>query len=251
MRERALKVFTQYLLKSFTTIAIYFGLTLHSFANTNQISAICDVAAQKISVESGVPLNVLRAISLTETGRVQEGSLQPWPWTVNMEGVGKWFKTYNDAKAYVDDNFARGARSFDVGCFQINYRWHHQAFTSVEHMFEPMANARYAAKFLSQLYDEFGSWPRAAGAYHSRTPKYAKKYVARFNRIRKNLEPIALPVELAENQPDTPKEPTLRVNSFPLLQRGHRGQMASLVPLGQSSGARLIDISNTSARPVD
>ena len=54
-------------------------------------------------------------------------------------------------------------------------------------MFEPRPNALYAAKFLLELYREKGNWSGAAGAYHSRTPKYAEKYEARFNRFRNGL----------------------------------------------------------------
>ena len=62
---------------------------------------------------------VLKAISLTETGRKTGGQFRPWPWTVNMEGTGHWFDTLDEARAYVSREFKRGARSFDVGCFQI------------------------------------------------------------------------------------------------------------------------------------
>lgn len=239
----------RYLIK-FIAIAITpYLFPLVAKANNPQISAICERAAQQVSTETGVPLSVLRAITLTETGRNKGGSFQPWPWTVNMEGLGKWFDNYEQAKRYVDTHYKRGARSFDVGCFQLNYRWHHQAFSSIDEMFEPLANARYAARFLSELYDEFGSWPKAAGAYHSRTPKYAKKYTARFNRIRDNLEaPPA--VELAVVETPKPESPPARVNRFPLLQRGTSGQMASLVPLGLR-GNRLIDVANSSAKPVN
>jgi soluble lytic murein transglycosylase-like protein len=75
-------------------------------------------------------------------------------------------------------NHARGARSYDVGCFQINYRWHGQHFASLDQMFDPDANAAYAARFLSELYAEFGDWSRAAGAYHSRTPVLSPRSTA-------------------------------------------------------------------------
>lgn len=239
----------RYHLNLFAVAVISFFLPLNASANNSQTSAICERVAQQVSTETGVPLSVLRAITLTETGRNKGGSFQPWPWTVNMEGLGKWFENYEQAKTYVDTHYKRGARSFDVGCFQLNYRWHNQAFSSIEEMFDPLSNARYAAKFLSELYDEFGSWPKAAGAYHSRTPKYAKKYTARFNRIRDNLEaPPA--VELAVVKTPQPEKPPARVNRFPLLQSGTPGQMASLVPLGLK-GNRLIDVANSSAKPVN
>lgn len=243
-------MFFRLLSKSLLLVFVFNSLAISAFSEPRRVSDICEHAAQKAAAESGVPLSVLRAISLTETGRKSDGQFEPWPWTVNMEGVGKWFDTYDDAKKYVDRHFERGARSFDVGCFQINYRWHHQAFTSIEQMFEPLANARYAAKFLSELYDEFGNWSKAAGAYHSRTPKYANKYISRFNRIRKNLSP-PLPVEFAELQQDQEQSPPNRINNFPLLQPGGQGQLASLVPLGQTANARIIDINSSRARPVN
>ncbi len=165
------------------------GATI-AFASANQsTAALCDLAARHAARDHGVPLDVLRTITRTETGRGGKNGLQPWPWTVNMEGAGKWFETEDEARSYVFAHFKRGARSFDVGCFQINYRWHGQAFDSIDQMFDPVENAQYAALFLKQLFAEFGDWSKAAGAYHSRTPTYANKYSARFDRIRSGLGP--------------------------------------------------------------
>lgn len=149
--------------------------------------SVCDRVAMEAARKTGVPYDVLSAITRTETGRQGGDGFAPWPWTVNMEGVGQWFATKNEALAYVFANFKRGARSFDVGCFQINYRWHGDAFRSIEDMFDPELNANYAAEFLAQLFDETGDWTKAAGAYHSRTPEFANRYEARFERIRQSI----------------------------------------------------------------
>ncbi len=150
-------------------------------------SDLCDAAAAEAARRTGVPLSVLSAIALTETGRKHAGSFRPWPWTVNMEGAGHWFDTPEAALNYVDQAHARGARSFDVGCFQINFKWHGAAFASFGQMFDPLANALYAAGFLGDLYAETGSWSLAAGAYHSRNAEFADRYRARFDRIRLSL----------------------------------------------------------------
>ena len=213
-----------------------------------RISAICDHAASRAAAESNVPIDVLRAITRTETGRGGKSGLEPWPWTVNMEGAGKWFETEAEAKAYVEAHFQRGARSFDVGCFQINYRWHHQAFESLNDMFDPMTNARYAAKFLQDLYKEFGSWTKAAGAFHSRTPKYADRYVARFNRIRSDLTPMTVVASLPERRVTTFSAPrpliagrrTTALISAP--SGATSAALGSLVPLSGGSGQALIAI---------
>lgn len=154
-----------------------------------EVAAICDAAA-RAGAETGLaPLPILRALTRTETGRKLEGALRPWPWTVNMEGAGFWFDTRAEALAFVRERHARGARSFDVGCFQINYRWHGEAFDSIEEMFDPGENARYAARFLGDLKAEGGDWRAAVGKFHSRTPKYANKYKARFDRLLASLGP--------------------------------------------------------------
>lgn len=197
--------------------------------------ALCEAAARKAAARTGVPYDVLMAISLTETGRKRDGRFQVWPWTVNMEGKGVWFDDPDSAKAYVYENYKRGARSFDVGCFQINYKWHGQNFASIEEMFQPEPNALYAARFLADLYREKGSWSAAAGAYHSRTKTHADRYAGIFDRHLARLSggtpqpaPAATPVTLVQ-----------RVNLYPLLKPGAtQAGMGSLMPLqptGQGS----------------
>ena len=230
--------------------ALIISAFLVSPAVASQVAEICDSAAEVAAREQGVPIEVMRAIAFTETGRQIDGAFEPWPWTVNMEGVGKWFNDVTSARQFVNQNFERGARSFDVGCFQINFLWHGEAFESIEHMFEPLSNARYAAKFLSELYLEFGDWSRAAGAYHSRTPKYAKKYRERFDRILANL-PVRLPDQdrIYNDGPPTqfPKADLSppRVNRFPLLRPGGTVLPGSLVPLGTAQTTRLFDLKST------
>ena len=214
--------------------------------SAQDVSQICDHAAAYAAERSGVPISVLQAISLTETGRKRNGVLRPWPWTVNMEGKGVWFDTEDEARAFVYKNYKEGARSFDVGCFQINYKWHGHEFSSIEEMFQPNPNALYAAKFLFKLYREKGDWSAAAGAYHSRTQKYADKYEVQFNTYRAALleeSAIVNPVTQTEMvAPSLPAPEAHRVNNFPLLQENSNTRtLGSLVPLGlQQSSMRLI-----------
>ena len=145
-------------------------------------SELCDRAAQRAATATGVPLTVLQAIALTETGRRHDGAFRPWPWTTHAAGEGRWFASRAAAEAHVRSLRDEGRRSIDIGCFQVNYRWHGDAFASPEAMFDPDANALYAARFLSGLRDELGGWEAAAGAYHSRTPELAARYTARFRQ---------------------------------------------------------------------
>lgn len=194
----------------------------------------CDQAALLAAGETSVPLNVLRAVTRNETGRKRNGATEPWPWTVNMEGEGFWFDTEDQARAFVFERFKTGARSFDVGCFQINYKWHGSAFNSIEEMFEPKKNAIYAARFLESLFRETGNWLDAVGAYHSRTPKYAERYKRKYQTILASLDP---PMHTRTSQLKRRETPS-RVNSYPLLSsRSAKTVMGSLVPLGTGSGS--------------
>ncbi|SIS65395.1 transglycosylase SLT domain-containing protein [Phaeovulum vinaykumarii] len=230
------------------------------------LPAICERVAEMASAQTGVPVSVLKAISLTETGRRHNGAFRPWPWTVNMEGKGVWFDTEDDARAYVYKEYKRGARSFDVGCFQINFKWHGHEFSSIDEMFDPLKNALYAGRFLRDLYAETGSWTKAAGAYHSRTPKHANRYAARFEQLRNRFvaedgaprtprlptDPVmrarqdAIPTipdivlaqaeaQRSRNAPRAAPPPEPRVNTFPLLRTGGNRSTGSLVPLGRAA----------------
>ena len=187
----------------------------------------CLHAARQAGEESGVPYDVLAAITLTETGRTRQARTQPWPWTVNMEGEGEWFDAPSEALDFVHRRRAAGATSFDIGCFQINHRWHGEHFTSIESMFDPLTNARYAARFLRELHREFGDWSLAAGAFHSRNEAFAGRYRARFAQFRRGIEPA--PAAVPERVDVALASPARRSN-YPLFAAGGTAGLGSLMP---------------------
>jgi len=161
----------------------------------------CERAIVAGAQRGRVPQAVLQAISLTETGRAVGGRLRPWPWAINREGRGHWFASRDEALAFARASLAEGRRSFDVGCFQINYLWHGANFASLEAMLDPDTGADYAARFLTDLYRARGDWSLAAGAYHSQTPERAQVYRARFDRILAGLGAEPLQVSAAPDAP--------------------------------------------------
>ena len=198
-------------------------------------AGLCDAAAVRAAQATGVPLPVLQAIALTESGRSRGGRMRPWPWTTNIAGQGRWFDSRAEAEAHVRAQRDAGRRVIDIGCFQVNYRWHGEAFASAEAMFDPAANALHAARFLAGLEAELGSWEAAAGAYHSRTPELAERYVARFRTHLAALEtqpPAPAP-------PHAPQEPR-RSAAYPLLQPGAVAGLGSVVPLGAARGSLIL-----------
>ena len=142
---------------------------------------LCRAAIQVAERGANLPPHLLSAIARVESGRrdPDSGAFHPWPWTINAEGRGQFFPTKAAAIAAVQAEQARGVRSIDVGCMQINLRHHPHAFATLEEAFDPVANARYAARFLTELNSTRNDWPRAASAYHSQTPEFADPYRAR------------------------------------------------------------------------
>lgn len=193
------------------------------------VDAICLLAAERAATQTGVPLDVLAALTLTETGRAQEGSLKPWPWALNEAGKSLWFESRSEALDYLVAATEGGTTNIDVGCFQINYRWHGDAFRSLEEMVDPGANALYAARLIKRLYAESGSWVDAAGAYHSGTPDLAERYLARFVPIYEGLSDT-------QTQDISVADSSHARNGFPLLKAGPAATGGSIVPLLQSSG---------------
>ncbi|SNS69309.1 Transglycosylase SLT domain-containing protein [[Luteovulum] sphaeroides subsp. megalophilum] len=113
----------------------------------------------------------------------------------------------------------QGRGNFDVGCFQLNNRWHAANFASMHDMFDPDANALYAARYLQDLRGPSDDWSSAAGAYHSATPELARRYRSRFEMLLADL-----PTAAAEGV-------VARVNVFPLFRAGDVRSTGSLVPL--------------------
>jgi hypothetical protein len=163
--------------------------------------ALCRAAITAAEAEFAIPDRLLLGIGRVESGRrdPETGAFDPWPWTINAEGRGSFFPSREAAVEAVRALQASGVRSIDVGCMQINLRHHPNAFASLEEAFDPMASARYAARFLTSLQARAGDWTVAAGHYHSQTPEFAERYRARLAAVMANErrsptpEPAAVP----------------------------------------------------------
>lgn len=153
--------------------------------------ALCSAAAKEAGDEYGVKFDLLQTISAVESGRWDnlQNRYVAWPWTVNVKGKGYYFASREDAIRAVKDFQSRGVESIDVGCMQINLKYHGDAFSSVEEAIDPLENVKYSAKFLRSLYHKHGkNWERAARRYHSSDPDkgeaYTKRLETRFEKYK-------------------------------------------------------------------
>lgn len=123
----------------------------------------CEPEILRASERYGVPVGILYAVGLTETGN--GGSLQPN--AMNIEGKAVFPQNRGAALATLAEAQSAGARLIDIGCMQINLRYHGAEFASVADMFDPRRNVDYAARFLVDLKRRHTSWSMAVARYHA------------------------------------------------------------------------------------
>ncbi|MDR2416968.1 MAG: lytic transglycosylase domain-containing protein, partial [Holosporales bacterium] len=147
------------------------SLSTRLSSSEEQAITACRIAIHKAEGSYRIPPRLLESIALIESGRSTGAATSyPWPWTVTVNGKGHYFPTRSEAIAAVRRFQARGARNIDVGCMQINLFHHPKAFKSLQEAFDITQNVSYAAKFLKELQEQYASWSKAVGCYHSATP---------------------------------------------------------------------------------
>ena len=137
----------------------------------------CEPEILRAADRYSVPVGILYAVGLTETGRM--GSLQPN--ALNIEGKAVVPANTADALAVFQNARHEGAELIDLGCTQINHHYHAEHFRSVEDMLDPRQNVDYAARFLAKLHARHKTWSMAVARYHAGPDNdpAQKRYVCR------------------------------------------------------------------------
>jgi hypothetical protein len=143
--------------------------------------SFCERATVATEMAQRLPRALLFSVAMVESGRfnAETRKTRPWPWTINAEGQSFYYKTKSEAVAAARRLVKNGVKSFDVGCMQINMRYHPNAFNDLEAAFDPITNVAYSAEFLKRLHGRTNSWPEAIAAYHSQTKTRSQPYFAR------------------------------------------------------------------------
>jgi soluble lytic murein transglycosylase-like protein len=138
---------------------------ISSLASTHATASLnaCEREMALASKKFDIPLGILYAVGLTETG--VKGSLQPN--AMNIEGRSYFAASVEEAVREFQKARKRGARLIDLGCMQINHHYHGARFPSLQAMLEPRTNVEYAARFLNELKAREGTWTMAVARYHA------------------------------------------------------------------------------------
>ncbi len=137
----------------------------------------CNFLTEKYEKIYNLPNNLLTSIALVESGiKKDKNEFKSWPWTLNVSGKSIYFENKLEIFQYLKKNI-NSKKSIDVGCMQINTKYHLKKFKSLSHIIEPEENVKYAAIFLTSLYKKYKSWNEAISRYHSSVPERKKKYL--------------------------------------------------------------------------
>lgn len=152
-------------------------------------SQLCQALFPRMERQYAIPIYLLSAIAVTESGRHHKasGMRVPWPWTVQSQGKGYYFDSMEEAVAKVRSLQSRGIRNIDVGCMQVNLRYHGKHFATLSHAFDPRNNVAYAASYLTKKFRKYDSWQKALAGYHaglaSRGGHYSAKVMRAWNEV--------------------------------------------------------------------
>ena len=151
-----------------------------------QVFELCQIAVDKAEKNYQIKSNLLQTIASVESGRwnAQAGKRVAWPWTVHANGKGRYYKSKAEAIAAVKNLQQKGITNIDVGCMQINLKYHGKAFANLDEAFDPEKNVAYSAQFLRKLYKRNKqNWTKTAMHYHSRNLRKGTNYK---NRLEKH-----------------------------------------------------------------
>ena len=177
------------LYKILIAFTLFFLLSMkETFANSFEKSNSCEKTIESIELQTDIPKGLLLGIGKAEAIRKINNKYIIWPWTINHAGKSMFFDTKKQMRNYVSKNLKKNDFNIDVGCMQINIKWHKNNFKKIADMFEVSPNISYAASFLLQLKNKHGSWDKAIKHYHSSDPKKNIPYLIKVKSFWKKFE---------------------------------------------------------------
>lgn len=148
-------------------------------------------AYQRAANAAGIPVELLWAVAKVESNTRLTIGVYPWPWTLNVAGQGKRYRTREEAcEGAIQAIELHGAKSVDIGLTQQNWGWVGKDF--YKHpcdALDPIDNLRTASIRLKECYADRQNWIDSAGCYHRPAGGApAAKYKAEvLRRLKANL----------------------------------------------------------------
>ncbi len=229
MNLRFLEFKISFFIFLFTLLINFSGVHSQS-VNSHQDALRCEYLAKDAEKKYGLPENILLSISRVESGYQKvDGVIRAWPWTLNAGGDSSYFQTKEDALRSLEERIKNGVTNIDIGCMQLNFRWHKDFFNNLSDMINPIKNVDYAARFLNKLHQRHRSWEKAVKYYHSSKSKYNVKYYRKVKAVwkKENNESSLAPKLLAAVLEPKPKKANIFIKKeerVPLIKLNKKDQ---------------------------
>lgn len=123
------------------------------------------VAYLIVAKHQQVPVDILYAVAMTESGKRFGDEQRPWPWALNVDGRSVFCQSEQEAVLTVSEAIQK-KQSVDIGLMQINWRWHKHRFSSIDDALTPMKNLQVGAAILQEQFKYTNDWWEAVGRYH-------------------------------------------------------------------------------------
>ncbi len=223
MNLRFLEYKISFFILLFTLLINFSGVHSQSM-NSHQDALRCEYLAKDAEKKYGLPENILLSISRVESGYQKvDGVVRAWPWTLNAGGDSAYFQTKEDALRSLEDRIKNGVTNIDIGCMQLNFRWHKDFFNNLSDMINPIENVDYAARFLNKLHQRHRSWEKAVKYYHSSKSKFNVKYYRKVKAVwkKENNESSLAPKLVAAVVSPKPKKANIFIKkeeTVPLIK---------------------------------
>ena len=181
----------------FFKILFFLIITLFPFQVFSSVNNVCEKNISEIERQIDIPKGLLTAIGLTESGRyINKSKPIIWPWTINIKTKSLFFDNKKQMLKFLNSQVKEGNFDFDVGCMQVNLKWHGKYFKKISDSIDPKTNISYATSFLYKLKSDHKSWTEAIKRYHSSNPnknvKYHKKVLANWKIQDKKTENLKI-----------------------------------------------------------
>lgn len=148
------------------------------------------IAYQTIARSVGVPDTLLYAIALQESRlTLGKATIRPWPWTLNIAGSPKRFRTHSETVQAIEAAQADGITNIDVGIMQVNLHYHGERFEALTDAVHPYTNILTGAAILREAYEACdANWWCATGRYHSYRESRAADYQHKVRALWTSLD---------------------------------------------------------------
>lgn len=148
--------------------------------------AMCAMAIDRIAARCTPMWIALHTIAEVESAK------EPWSIRVNTGKLagGYTYKTKAEALKALEAmrSFNISPSNIDIGCFQVNNRAHKEKLDAPDRGFDPVHNAAAAATVLDERIKPGVPLIESIGRYHSYTPVYKNRYLAKARPVFERIQ---------------------------------------------------------------